>query len=92
MFVTRIQLLKEKDYKYFGTLRCSQKSPVKLATELWEALISFRVYVYSPLCGEASAPKALNPWPYLKEVIRKINSFLMSKSSEKWHPGEGKSG
>ena len=67
-------------------------SPVKLATDLWEALISLRVYVYFPLYGEASAPKALNPWPYLKEVIRKINSFLMSKSSEKWHPGEGKSG
>ena len=71
MFVTRIQLLKEKDYKYFGTLRCSQMSPVKLATDLWEALISLRVDVYSPLCGEASAPKALKPWPYLKELNQK---------------------
>ena len=67
-------------------------SPVKLATDLWEALISLRVDVYFPLCGEASALKALKPWPYLKEVNRKIKSFLMSKSSEKWQPDEGKSG
>lgn len=46
-------------------------SPVKLATDLWEALISLRVDVYSPLCGEASAPKALKPWPYLKELNQK---------------------
>lgn len=71
MFVQTCSAPLEKDYNYFGTLRCSQKSPVKLATDLWEALISLRVYVYSLLCGEASASKALKPWPCLKEVNQK---------------------